>query len=315
MPRRARVDPIGLSALAPLGVARVGALVALGLPSSTIVRRVRSGKWTSPFRGVVVMHSGPPTRLQQIVAAMLYAGPGSLLTGIEGARRHDLRRLPEDRSLHLLVEQDRRRRCDRDLVIERTANLPPGVERGGVLVAPLDRAVLDAARHRTDRDEVRAMLAEAVQRQRTTPARLQAELNAGNQRGSGLVRDVLEEIADGIRSATEGWGRDLYARSGLPPMLWNPTLRWPSGAFLACPDGYEVHVGMAWENDSMEFHPTEEDQTARRRADMVSAGIVVAHHRPRRLKTEPARVIEELRAHYDLAASRPTPNLIVVPAP
>ena len=73
-------------------------------------------------------------------------------------------------------------------------------------------------------------------------------------------------------------------------------------------------MGLAWENDSMEFHPVEEDDTARRRARMVAAGVVVAHHRPRRLKTEPARVIEELRAHYELAASRPTPHLIVVPA-
>lgn len=80
------------------------------------------------------------------------------------------------------------------------------------------------------------------------------------------------------------------------------------------PDGYLPCVGMAWENDSLEFHPVEEDDTARRRADMVAAGVVVAHHRPRRLKTEPQRVIEELRAHYELAASRPTPNLVVVPA-
>ena len=300
--------------IAPLLVARVGDLVALGLPSSTIARRVRSGRWTSPFPGVVVMHGGPPTREQWIAAAVLYAGDGSLVTGIEGARRHGLRRLPEDRSLHLLVDEDRRRRSERGLIIERTGNMPPAVERGGVVVAPLDRAVLDAARHRTNRDEVRALLADAVQLRRSTTARLRAELDAGNQRGSGLVREVLEELEDGIRSATEGWGRDVYARSGLPPMLWNPTLRWPDGRFLATPDGYLPCVGMAWENDSMEFHPVEEDDTARRRARMVAAGLVVAHHRPRRLKTEPDRVIEELRAHYRLAASRPTPELIVVPA-
>jgi hypothetical protein len=304
MPRRSRVDPFDLSMIAPLLVARVGDLVALGLPSSTIARRVRSGRWTSPFPGVVVMHGGPPTREQWIAAAMLYAGDGSLVTGIEGARRHGLRRLPDDLSLHLLVDEDRRRRSERGLIIERTVNMPPAVERGGVVVAPLDRAVLDAARHRRSRDEVRAMLAEVVQQRRTTPRRLRAELDAGNQRGSGLVREVLEELEDGIRSPTEGWGRDLYARSGLPPMLWNPTLRWPDCRFLATPDSYLPCVGMAWENDSMEFHPVEEDDTARRRARMVAAGLVVAHHRPRRLKTEPDRVIEELRAHYRLAASR-----------
>jgi hypothetical protein len=263
---------------------------------------------------VIIMQSGRPTREQLIVAALLYAGDDSVLTGGEAVRRHGLRRLPDIPELHVLVSKDRHRRCLPTLVVERTGRPPGTVERDGVQVAVLERAVLDTARRLSNRDDVRALVADAIQQHRTTTARLAEELDAGNQRGSALVRDVLEEIADGIRSATEGWGRDLYARSGLPPMLWNATLRWPNGRFLATPDGYLPCVGMAWENDSMEFHPVEEDHTARRRGDMIAAGVVVAHHRPRRLKTEPHRVIEELRAHYELAASRPTPNLIVVPA-
>ena len=314
MPRRSRVDPFDVSMLAPLAVARVADLVALGMPSSTITRRVRSGRWRRPYPGVVLMQSGAPTREQEIAAAMAYAGSESVLTGIDGARRHGLRRLPDDRSIHLLVPGERRRRFDLGLRIERTDRLPPGLERGGVLVAPVERAVLDAARHRTDRDEIRAMISDALARGRTTVARLQEELEEGNQRGSGLVREVMEEIADGIRSAVEGWGRDLHAVSGLPPMLWNPTLLLPDRTFLARPDGYQVDVGMAWEQDSVEFHPPEEDDTARRRARMVAAGVVVAHHRPRRLKTEPDLVIQELHSWYRLAASRPAPNLIVIPA-
>ncbi|WP_285596678.1 hypothetical protein [Actinomycetospora sp. NBRC 106378] len=313
MPRRSRADPSDLSALAPLAVARVADLVALGVPSATVAQRVRSGRRRRPFPGVILMQSGPPTQEQQVLAAMLYAGKDSVLSGIEAARRHDLRRLPDDGSIHLLVPEDRRRRFGNGVLIERTQHRPPTVLRGGLLVASVERAVLDTARHCSDRDRVRAMLAETVQRRRTTVERLQAELDAGNQRGSGLVRDVLEEIADGIRSAAEGWGRDLHARSGLPPMLWNPTLRWSDGRFLARPDGYLIEVGLAWEQDSLEFHPVEEDDTARRRARMVSAGVVVAHHRPRRLRTEPALVLEELWSHFRLAAARPTPNLIVVP--
>jgi hypothetical protein len=314
MPPRSSVDQADLAEIAPLRVATVAALVLIGLRRETIARRVRAGYWQRPFPGVIIMQSGLPTREQLIVASLLYAGEGAVLTGAEAVRRHGLRRLPEIPELHVLVDKDRHRRCLPTLVVERTGRPSGTVERQGISVAPLDRAVLDTARRLTARDEVRALLADAVQQRRTTPDRLRGELDAGNQRGSGLVREVLDEIADGIRSATEGWGRDLYARSGLPPMLWNPTLRWPDGRFLATPDGYLPCVGMAWENDSMEFHPVEEDDTARRRATMVAAGVVVAHHRPRRLKTEPERVIEELRAHYELAASRPTPDLIVEPA-
>lgn len=314
MPRRSRVDPFDLATLAPLAVARVADLVALGVPSATISQRVRSGRWRRLFPGVILLQSGPPSREQQIAAAMLYGGAESVLSGVEAARRHDLNRLPDDGSIHLLVPEGRRRRFASSVLIERTQDLPTAVLRGGLRVAPVERAVLDAARHCADRDRVRAMLAEVLQRRRTTVERLRSELEQGNQRGSALVRDVLEELAEGIRSAAEGWGRDLHAQSGLPPMLWNPTLRLPDGRFLARPDGYIVEVGMAWEHDSMEFHPVEEDDTARRRATMIGAGVVVAHHRPRRLRTEPALVIEELWAHFRLAVSRPTPNLIVVPA-
>lgn len=315
MPRRSSVDHAELAALAPLGVARVAALVALGMRRETIALRVRSGRWLRPFPGVVVMQSGRPSREQTILAALRYSGDDALLTGGEAVRRHGLRRLPEIPELHVLVSEDRHRRCLPTLVVERTKRLPGPVERDGVpSLAPLDRTVLDTARRLEGRDEVRALLAEAVQQRRTTTSRLQQELDAGNQRGSGLVREVLEEIADGIRSAVEGWGRDLYAHSGLPPMLWNPRLYFPSGRFLASPDGYEPKAGLAWEQDSLEFHPPEEDGTARRRADMVAAGVVVAHHRPGRLKREPQRVLEELRAYHRLAASRPTPDLVVVPA-
>jgi hypothetical protein len=300
--------------LAPLDVVRVADLVAIGFRRETIALRVRAGRWQRPFPGVVVMQSGPPTRQQMIAAALLYAGDGAVLTGTEAARMHGLRRLPDGDELHLLVPEDRHRRCLPTLVVERTERLPTPVERDGQLVAPLERAAVDAVRRTPGRDQVRALLAEVLQGRRSTVARLREELDAGNQRGSGLVREVLCEIDDGIRSAAEGWGRDLHARSTLPPMLWNPSLYLPNGRFLARPDGYLPCVAMAWEQDSLEFHPTDEDDTARRRADMVAAGVVVAHVRPRRVLTEPDRVLDELYAYYRLAASRPTPELIVVPA-
>jgi hypothetical protein len=313
MPRRSAIDLLATSTITMLRLARVADLVAAGLSRETIAARVRSGRWLRPFPGVIATQSGALSREQQIEAARLYCGDGSVLTGSEAARRYGLRRLPEVSELHLLVPEDRHRRCLPGLVVERTARLPPTVERSGVVLAEFDRAVLDAARRLADRDGIRALLGEAVGERRTRADRLLAELDVGNQRGSALVRDVLDEIAEGIRSAAEGWGRDLHARSGLPPMLWNPTLRLPNGRFLARPDGYIIEVGLAWEQDSWEFHPPDEDDTARRRADMVGAGLVVAHHRPRRVRREPDRVLTELWAHYRLAASRPTPDIVVIP--
>jgi hypothetical protein len=315
VPRVPRFSPADLAAVALLRVARTADLVAIGMRPETIAARVRSGQWQRPFHGVIVMQSGPPTREQLIRAAALYCGDDAVLTGKEAVVRHGLHHVPQGDELHFLVPKDRRRHCLAGLVVERTKNRPPTVERDGVRVAALDRAVLDLARRVPGRDEVLAILAEAVQRRRTTVDRLLVELDAGNQRGSALAREVLSEVKDGIRSVAEGWGRDLHGKSTLPPMLWNPRLLRPDRSFLACPDGYLPCVGMAWEHHSVLFHPPErEDDDARRIADMVGAGVVVVAHRPRRLLTEPDRVLEELYGYYRLAASRPCPDLIVVPA-
>lgn len=315
VPRRSRVSSADLSALAPLRVARVADLVALGMRSDTIAVRVRSGQWQRPFLGIVLMQSGPPSREQEIHAAMLYSGDDAVLTGGEAVHRHGLRRGPSSGPLHVLVPEDRRRRCSPGLVVERTANLPGTVERDGITVALLDRAVCDTARRLAGHDDVLAILSDAVQQRRTTVDRLLRELDAGNQRGTALARGILAEVRDGIRSVAEGWGRNLHARSTLPPMLWNPRLLRPDRSFLACPDGYLADVGLAWEHHSTWFHPPErEDDDARRIADMVAAGVVVVTHRPRRLLTEPDHVLDELYAYYRLAASRPCPDLVVVPA-
>lgn len=315
MSRPSRVSSAALADLAPLRVARTAALVAIGMRPSTIAARVRSGMWQRPFLGVIVMQSGPLTREQFMLAAMLHCGNDAVLTGAEAVRRHGLHRVPSGQELHVLVGKDCRRQSGPDLVVERTGRLPPTVERDGVRVALLDRALVDSVRRTPGRDDVLATLAEAVQKRRTTVDRLLTELDAGNQRGSAMAREVLSEVNDGIRSVAEGWGRSLHGRSTLPPMLWNPRLLRRDRTLLACPDGYLPCVGMAWEHHSVLFHPPErEDDDARRIADMVAAGVVVVQHRPRRLLTEPDRVLDELFAYYRLAASRPCPDLVVVPA-
>ncbi|GAA4810099.1 hypothetical protein GCM10023200_54830 [Actinomycetospora chlora] len=284
-------------------------LVAAGLSSATVARRVRREMWQRLLRGTILLQSGPATREQLVHAALVYARPDGVITGVEAARRHGLRRLPATEEVHVLVGEHRRLASSAFVVVERTERLPLAVVRDDVPVAPLERAVIDAVRRTSSRDEVRALLAEVLGARRSTVARLRDELAAGNQRGSGLPREVLVEMEDGIRSASEGWARDLHAASDLPPVLWNAPLIGPDGRFLGKPDAWFDDVGLAWEIDSDEFHPNGEDATARRHGDFVAAGAMVVHHRPRRLLTEPQRVIEEVWSHYLLAATRPRPAI------
>src|SRR5258707_13649647 len=103
--------------------------------------------------------------------------------------------------------------------------MPERITRLGPLrYAMPARAVADAVRGMTSLRDVRAVVADAVQRDKCTTKTLAAELSQGPAKGSMLFRDALADVADGIRSAAEGDLRDLLARPGLPMPLFNPWL-------------------------------------------------------------------------------------------
>ena len=122
-------------------------------------------------------------------------------------------------------------------------------------MAPIHRAVLDAARRMSRIDDVRALLAEAVQRRLTTVAALRRELEEGSCRGTALVRRVLVEIEDGTRSGAEAWCRKIVAEmAGFPPVIWNVASSTPTASFLASSTGSSTRSRLAIEIDSFEHH-------------------------------------------------------------
>ena len=98
-------------------------------------------------------------------------------------------------------------------------------------------------------------------------------------------------------------------------MLWNPRLLLPNGRFLGSPGRLPAEVGMAWEHHSVLFHPPdrEDDDGPPRSRTWSRPGSWWSRTGPAPL-TEPDRVLDELYAYYRLAASRPCPDLVVVPA-
>jgi len=139
---------------------------------------------------------------------------------------------------------------------------------------------------------------------------LAVELAAGCQTGTALVRHVLREVDAGVRTVAECQARVVASTTPLGRILqWNVPVFDERGRFLAIPDAWADDVAMAWEIDSYEFHlsPEDYDRTLRRRATMTSAGIIVAHTLPSRLRTEPKRVLAELEDAYRLASQRPRP--------
>lgn len=315
MPRTTPVDWDAVASVAKNGIITTRELDDLGVPRRTVWDRTDpGGPWRRILPGVIQLSTGHLTSEQRHDAALRYSGPNAVLTGLTAARLHGLQRLPDTDDVHVLIPHESRCLSSRFVTVERTRRLPKAERTDGFPMAPLVRAVLDAVRRFRKLDEVRALLAEAVQRRLVQPELLKKELEEGSGRGTRLPRKVLGEMLANVHSVAEGWAYRLARRSGLPPMRWNVRLLDKSGKLLGVPDGWIDEVGLAWQIDSRAYHlsPTSYDATVQRHSAMTAAGIIVVHTLPTQLRTEPETVLEQLRGAYRLAAQRPRPPVTAV---
>jgi hypothetical protein len=174
--------------------------------------------------------------------------------------------------------------------------------------------VIDATLHMTDLDEVRALIAEAVQRRFARAQDLAAELLTAPRHGSRLPRQALGETLAGARSAPECKQIPVLSRSKVLPQLhYNCSLMGPDG-WIANPDAYCEESGVAQEIDSVEFHidPRAWRETMRRRSRMVTYGVSVLEAPPSRLDTDAAGIRSEFeRTHLIGLRSGPPPGIWV----
>ncbi len=319
MPRRARVDWNAVSAAATNGLILVSTMLALDVPPSTIAFRARKdgGVWWRPLAGLIALVRGGLTPRQRLVAALLVCGERACITGLSACRLYGLARIPEGDEVHVLIPHEERRRSEGFLLVERTTRMPPTPRiRDGIRCASLERALVDGARRMTHVDEVRALLCEAVQRRMTTVPALRSEVEIGSCRGAALVRAVIVELEDGIRSAAEAWWRALVATmDGFPRVHWNADVHLADGSFLACPDGFVDEVALALELHSFAHHADLDafDATMRRHAEMTAAGLVVVPATPKELRDDPQGVKRKMWAALEQARLRPRPGVVMKP--
>lgn len=86
-----------------LTTAQVSGLLSEG----TVRGRIRSGRWRSICRGVLLTGNGRLNRDQQLWVAVLAAGPGAMLAGVTAATEAGVRGLRRE-PLHVLVPAVRR---------------------------------------------------------------------------------------------------------------------------------------------------------------------------------------------------------------
>jgi len=274
-----------------------------GMTADALWARIRpEGAWQRLLPGVYLAVTGTPTVDQRDMAGLLYAGPGSMLTAAAALRRLGLK-APRIDVVDVLVPAARRRQSTGFVRVLRTTRMPEqGCISGQIRFAMAARAVADAARTLKDLGEVRAVVADSVQRRWCRVTELAEELRWGPVAGSAHLRRVLAEVADGIRSSAEADLRDLVKRAGLPMPMFNARL-YAGKVLIAVADAWWPEAAVAAEVDSREWHLSPEDweRTLRRHARLTAHGILVLHFTPKQIRTEPAQVVAAIRAALDAA--------------
>ena len=288
---------------------------ACGLTEAALKYRLRpSGPWQKIIPGVYLA-AGAIAAEQREMAALLHAGPRSVLTGSAAVRRYGLRP-PSSTTIDVLVPLEVRRQSASFVRVQRSARMPSQIRTTGqIRFATPGRAVADAVRGLTKLRDVRAVVSEAVQKRVCSIRALRTELDEGPVAGSGLLRRALADVTEGIRSVTEGDLKLILKRARVPTPIFNARL-FDGDTLIAVVDCWWPEAGVAGEVDSREYHYRADDwqRTIRRHDRLVAHGVLVLHFTPQRLKEEPEEIVREILSALAQGAARPPLALKALPA-
>jgi len=241
------------------------------------------------------------------MAAQLYAGPRSVITGPAALRSYRLR-APGPDIIDVLVPQAARRQSVGFVRTHRTRRLPGIYRAGAIRYAAPARAVADAAQVLPSLDDVRAIVAEAIQRQACSIALLGLELERSGTRDSGRLRAALADARAGSRSVAEIRFRERIEQSPLPPPQYNVFLRATDGTDIGEVDAWWADAGVSVEIDSQEYHFYRADwlRTEAKRSRLLKHGIFPHNIAPVRVDNDWDAVYSELKSSLEKGTQRPS---------
>jgi hypothetical protein len=231
-----------------------------GLSRGAIAHRVATGRWQRIYEGVYVTFSGPVSREAQLWAAVLYAGPGAVLSHETAA---ELQRLLDKSAplIRLTVPPARRVIPQEGLEISTSKNVrasqpfPPGV----LPQTLVDDTILDLVDEAITFDEVCALVTKAFGRRLTSAGRLRATARMRKRlRWRSDVDALITEAADGTHSLLEYfYDRDVELAHGLPRSARQTPYAKPDGGGKGFRDRHYLDYGVLVELDGASAHPQE----------------------------------------------------------
>lgn len=301
------------------GVVSQADLVAAGFRADLASYRERSGQWQRLLPGIYLRGRADPTLRQRCYAALLHAGPEAVITGTAGCVLRGVAAVPGDnQEVTVLLPRPAQRVSSGFCRVVSTSQLPPSQilrqeGRVDLVVADLARCVADAIRRAPDLSAARDVAMRAL---RHKPLDWSAVATMAHRRGPGAghLRQVVRDVADGVRSPAEADVHDAVrraaARGSLPPYLLNPDV-YVGDELIGSPDLWVVGLGLGDEVDSRQWHGSEDqlDATLQRHARFGAVGLHLNHTTPSRFHADPRAHITQLRA---LVAAR---KALAVPEP
>lgn len=253
-------------------------ILGYGVPESTILSKTKSGTWQRLQRGTYATFSGVPPREARLWAALLWAGPGAVLSHESAAEVHGLVDKP-GKIIHVTVPANldpARYRKIPGVVVHRSRNvrrqrLPPWQ----LPRTPVEETVLDLVATSKSFDDAYAWLSRATGRGLASAETIKEALTARKRmRWRGWLTEALGDVADEVMFPLERrYVHDVERAHGLPAARRQARRQSASGVrFL---DNYYDAYRLCVELDGRSSHPPEQKwQDADRDNDNLLAGDV-----------------------------------------
>ena len=285
--------------LEPIARARRGLITRAEIDAAddAIGRRVADGRWTRLHAGVYQVGVAPLAWRDQLVAAVLAAGDGSVVShraavvlwGLDGIGSAPLE----------LTVPITHRPLPRGVIVHRSRRPPPASLIDGIPVTSVERTILDAASCLPPLVVEKAMES-AFRRWLTTPRKLLRfldEVGGRGVRGTRVLRGLLAERPEG-RPAGSAAEVELLR---LLRMLKHAGVEDPVRQHeVELPDGSKATLDVAWppvfrgiEVDGVDSHATAEalDYDDERQNLLFEVGWELRRYAARRIRREPKAVL------------------------
>jgi hypothetical protein len=200
------------------GILTTAQLSAAGMSRELARSRVRQGRWQRLHRGVYAAFSGEPSREAVLWGAVLYAGPGAMLS-FRSAAEIDGLTDEVNQLIHVTVPAERRVRGGNGVVVHYSIRALQA--RHPTFTPPrtrVEETILDLVSTSSTVDQAVGIVTRGLGRRLTTPGKLRAAMDQRpHLRWRQELAELLSDDMKGVLSLLEyRYHRDVERPHGLP---------------------------------------------------------------------------------------------------